>query len=191
MTAAVVIPVKSFLTAKVRLAPAMGEAARAELARAMATRVVSAASPLPVHVVCDDDEVAEWAASCGASVIWTPDRGLNGAVQDAVQQLAGAGVAHVTVAHADLPRAIDLRWPGRFAGITLVPDRHGDGTNVISLPAGCGFTFAYGPGSFARHLVEARRHRLPLRVARRADLAWDVDVPDDLLEPNPLEAAPA
>lgn len=191
MTAAVVIPVKSFLTAKVRLAPAMDEAARAELARAMATRVVAAASPLPVHVVCDDDDVAAWAEGCGAKVVWTPGRGLNGAVQDAVALLAGAGVAHVTVAHADLPRATDLRWPSRFVGITLVPDRHGDGTNVISLPTGCAFTFAYGPGSFARHLTEARRHPVPLRVAQRADLAWDVDVPADLLEPVPLETAPA
>lgn len=191
MTAAVVIPVKSFQTAKVRLAPAMGEAARAELARTMASRVVAAAAPLPVHVVCDDDEVASWAAACGATVIWTPGRGLNGAVQDAVAQLAGTGVGHVTVAHADLPRAADLRWPSRFAGVTLVPDRHGDGTNVISLPTACSFAFAYGPGSFARHVAEARRHPLPLRVARRADLAWDVDVPDDLLEPAPLEATPA
>lgn len=191
MTAAVVIPVKAFASAKVRLAPAMGERARAELARSMATQVVAAAAPLPVHVVCDDDEVAAWAKACGAAVIWTPGRGLNGAVQDAVGQLASAGVAHVTVAHADLPRATDLRWPSRFAGITLVPDRHGDGTNVISLPTGCGFTFAYGPGSFARHAAEALRHPLPLRVARRADLAWDVDVPDDLLEPIPLEATPA
>ena len=191
MTTAVVVPVKSFATAKVRLAPAMDEAARAELARQMATQVVAAAAPLPVHVVCDDDGVAAWAEACGAGVIWTPGLGLNGAVQDAVTRLAATGVAHVTVAHADLPRATDLRWPSRFPGITLIPDRHGDGTNVVSLPTACGFAFAYGPGSFARHITEARRHALPLRVARRADLAWDVDVPADLLEPLPLEAAPA
>jgi 2-phospho-L-lactate guanylyltransferase len=40
--------------------------------------------------------------------------------------------------------------------------------------------FAYGPGSFGRHVVEARRLGLPLRIARRPELQWDVDTPADL-----------
>src|SRR5690606_8669929 len=59
---AVLLPVKAFHLAKVRLAPALGPAARVDLARSMATTVVHAAAPLAVHVVCDDDRVSEWAA---------------------------------------------------------------------------------------------------------------------------------
>ena len=180
MTAAVLVPVKSFTSAKARLAPALGAADRAELARSMATTVVEAARPLPVHVACDDPVVAAWAESCGASVVWTPALGLNGAVAEALGRVAAGGADHITVAHADLPLVTDLRWPSRFAGITLVPDRHRDGTNVISLPAGCGFRVAYGPGSFTRHVVEARTCGVPLRVVWRDDVAWDIDVPADL-----------
>ena len=67
----------------------------------------------------------------------------------------------------------------------LVPDRHGTGTNVLSLPVGCGFKFAYGVGSFDRHLAEAERLSqaagLKVTVLEDENLAWDVDEPADLL----------
>jgi 2-phospho-L-lactate guanylyltransferase len=178
---AVLIPVKAFAEAKRRLAPAVEPAGRAALARAMATRVLSAAGPLPVAVVCDDKEVANWAREHGALVVWEPGRGLDGAVQSGVARLSAAGVRQVVVAHADLPLATDLTWITRFRGVTLVPDRRGDGTNVMCLPTGSGFTFSYGPGSFSRHRAEAIRLGLALRVVHEARLAWDVDVPSDLV----------
>src|SRR5439155_3251937 len=92
---AVLVPVKAFATAKLRLAPAMAAGERAALARTMADRVVAAASPLPVAVVCDDDEVAAWARERGAIVIHEPGRGLNGAVQEGVSWLAGEGARQV------------------------------------------------------------------------------------------------
>jgi 2-phospho-L-lactate guanylyltransferase len=184
--AAVLLPVKAFHEAKLRLAPALADADRAALARSMATTVVRAAGTLPVFVVCDDEGVAAWADGCGATVLWRPGLGLNGAVTDGVAGLAAAGVARVIVAHADLPHALDLSWlaDDRDGGVVLVPDRRDDGTNVASVPAGAGFRFAYGPGSFARHVAEVDRLGLPLRVAREPRLAWDVDLPDDLAVPS-------
>jgi 2-phospho-L-lactate guanylyltransferase len=178
---AVLVPVKAFSQAKRRLHLALSEPERAELARAMADRVVSAAHPLPVVVVCDDNEVAEWARARRALVVWEPGRGLNGAVEAGVDRLRAAGVTQVTVAHADLPRACDLAMVGEVPGITLVPDRYGNGTNVIALPADAGFQFSYGPGSFARHRAEAERLGLPTRVLDRPDLAWDIDEPGDVI----------
>ncbi|MGP0107322.1 MAG: 2-phospho-L-lactate guanylyltransferase [Acidimicrobiales bacterium] len=178
---AVLVPVKAFSQAKRRLHLALSEQERAELARAMADRVVSAAHPLPVVVVCDDNEVAEWARARRALVVWEPGRGLNGAVEAGVDRLRAAGVTQVTVAHADLPRASDLAMVGEAPGITLVPDRYGNGTNVIALPADAGFQFSYGPGSFARHRAEAERLGLPTRVLDRPDLAWDIDEPGDVI----------
>jgi 2-phospho-L-lactate guanylyltransferase len=177
---AVLVPVKAFSDAKVRLAGALPPQDRAVLARAMAERVVAAAAPLPVAVVCNDRDVATWARGLGALVIWEPGQGLNRAVEDGVRHLARLTVEHVIVAHADLPLAANLAWIGRFAGVTLVPDRREDGTNVIGLPTGTEFVFSYGPGSFARHMAEARRLGLPWRVVRAPLLAWDVDLPDDL-----------
>ena len=177
---AVLVPVKSFGDAKVRLAPALDARERAALARSMGECVIAAARPFPVAVVCDDAEVAAWARNKGAIVISEPGRGLNGAVEAGVAHLAAAGVLEVIVAHADLPLAESFEAVAGFAGVTLVPDRHDDGTNVIAMPASCGFHFSYGPGSFGRHAAEAKRLGLAVRVIHDPTLAWDVDVPADL-----------
>lgn len=181
----VVIPVKDFARAKVRLAPELDPAARAGLARRMATVVVGAAAPLPVCVVCDSPEVRSWAETVGARVIWTPGLGLNGAVQSATETLAAEGVEVVVVAHSDLPLAVDLAWVAATPGVTIVPDRHGSGTNVMSVPTTIGFRFAYGTDSFAAHRAEATRLRQQLRIVHDTRLGWDVDLPADLGVPLP------
>lgn len=180
---AVLVPVKAFHDAKARLAPALDPADRARLAREMATTVVRAAQALPVFVVCDDHAVEAWAHEVGAEVIWRPGLGLNGAVTDGVAALAAKGFDRVVVAHADLPHALDLVWTSEFDGVTLVPDRRDDGTNVAAVPSDAGFTFAYGPGSFRAHRAEAERLGLALRIVREPRLGWDVDVPADLADP--------
>ena len=184
--AAVLVPVKAFAAAKLRLAPALDAPAREALARSMATQVVRAAldASLPVRVACEDDTVSAWATSLGASVAWTPGLGLNGSVHAGVESLVADGFESVVVVHADLPHAAGLdRVLGGAEPVTIVPDRHDDGTNVLVLPAAAlpaGFTFAYGPGSFARHLAESARVGFEVRVLRLPELQWDVDTPDDL-----------
>ncbi len=183
MSGAVLVPVKDFRQAKRRLAGALGPEERARLARAMATAVIAAARPLPVFVVCDDDAVAAWATDAGAEVLWRPGLGLNRAVADGVAALREIGVARVLIAHSDLPLAGPLAGLLPFPGVTLVPDRRDDGTNVLCVPTEVEFRFAYGAGSFHQHCAEARRCGLAVRVVRDPRLGWDVDVPDDLDHP--------
>lgn len=178
---AVLIPIKRFDEAKLRLAPALGASDRAALARTMAECVLRAATPLPVTVVCGDPEVATWAEAAGVQVLWTAELGLNGAVTKGVAHLAAEGFGRVVVAHADLPFAT----PGSLGelpqeGVVLVPDRHEDGTNVASVPAAAGFPWSYGPGSFDRHRQAAIDLGFRPTVVWDRDLGWDVDTPADL-----------
>ena len=185
--AAVLVPVKAFAQAKQRLAEVLDTAARRALAMAMAETVLQAAGDLRAAVVCDDDEVRTWAESLGAEAIWTPDLGLNGAVEAGIGHLARRGTERVIVVHADLPLATDLAWLADTDGATLVPDRHLDGTNALCIPTDVGFTPAYGAGSFRAHRAEAARLGLVTRLVPDAALGWDVDVPDDLVVPAELE----
>jgi len=181
--AGVVVPIRSFADAKLRLASHLSEARRAELARTFATRVVEAAGSMPVTVVTSAPEVSEWAAARSLDVIADPGAGLDGAAAAGRARIAVLGMTRVVIAHADLPRAESLEplaHDGAAPIVTLVPCHRDDGTNVCSLPVDLRFRFSYGPGSFRRHCDEAARVGAELRVVRRDDLAFDVDVPADL-----------
>jgi 2-phospho-L-lactate guanylyltransferase len=177
---AVLVPVKAFGQAKRRMASTLSPTERRSLARQLAEGVLTGAAPLPVAVVCDDREVADWARERRALVVWEPGRGLNGAVEEGVRRLADLGVTRVTVAHADLPFAAGLGALSCHEGVLLVPDRHGDGTNVISVPSRCSFRFSYGPGSFERHRAQGEAAGLTVRVLEHPRWSVDLDWPADL-----------
>lgn len=179
----VLVPVKSFRLAKQRLAPIATPDERAALSRALAEGVLRAAGATPTFVVCDDPDVASWAEGRGATVLWRPGRGLNAAVTDGVAALADSGFEHVVVAHSDLPLAHDLAALAEPGTVTIVPDRHDDGTNVLALPTGAGFGFRYGARSSHAHRALALQLGLPVRVVHDARLALDLDTPDDLAHP--------
>lgn len=177
---AVLVPVKRFADAKDRLRSVLSQEERSALAESLATGVLRAADPLRVFVVCDDDEVARWAARLDASVIWSPQRGLNAAVSEGVARLAAEGFDWITIAHSDLPYPADLATLPEFEGVTIVPDRFDDGTNVLRIPSRSSFEFHYGRGSFAQHVKEANVRSLPVDVIRGTTLDFDVDDPADL-----------
>jgi 2-phospho-L-lactate guanylyltransferase len=179
---AVLIPVKAFNQAKGRLTPALTPSDRASLAQRMATHVVTAQGDTPVAIACDDEGVAEWARSLNARVIWCPGTDLNGAIDAGYRELATAGHTSIAIAHSDLPRAPALGPLLTWSGVTIVPDRHRAGTNVMVLPPGLDMRFGYGANSYPHHVTEAVRHRRGLRIVHDQDLGWDVDYPDDLDE---------
>ena len=84
------------------------------------------------------------------------------------------------VTHADLADPSEL--PGLFDrdGVVLVPDLALDGTNALVIPTASGFSFSYGPGSFARHLSESERLGEPIHIVRTRGLGLDLDTPADL-----------
>jgi 2-phospho-L-lactate guanylyltransferase len=186
----VLVPVKAFADAKARLAGVLSPAERQRFARWTAARVIAAAGEAPVFVVCDDHEVAEFARSHGAEVLWQPGVGLNAAVSLGVAALRELGVAQVVVAHGDLPLPGSLLDVSIAGAITLVPDAAGDGTNVVCVPTDLAFDFSYGAASFPRHLANALALRVPVAVRRDALLGIDIDIPSDLAHPRVQEVLP-
>ena len=179
--AVVAIPIRSFSDAKTRLSGVLSASDRRRLAEAMAERVVRAAHDLPVFIISDDVDVARWAGRLGVEVVAPGVTGLNASVTAAVGHL-GTDLppgGRIIIAHADLPRAHDLRVV-TGDGIAIAPDTERDGSNVLSLPAGTDFTFRYGPASFDAHCREATARGLEVAVINDESLALDVDDPADL-----------
>lgn len=198
----VLLPVKSFAAAKLRLGAVLDGDSRRVFAERLASHVVACAGPLPVAVVCDSPVVAQWAAGHGAEAIFTPALGLNGAVAAGVDRLRQLDAARVVIAHTDLPFAQSFTAVldafdqaatafGSTRVAVAVPDRHGDGTNVMCIPADADMTFHYGAGSAALHQAAAEAIGLHWVALAIPELAWDVDTPADLFAPDaPGDAAP-
>ncbi len=183
----VLVPLRSFLDPKTRLADVLTLPERADLARRLAGDVLDALDGWDVAVLTDDDDVIGWADRRDVTVARPGVAGLNAAVTAGAELAVDRRADVIAVVHADLamPDALPdvlaaATAPDRADGVTAVPDRHGDGTNVLVVPAGAGFRFGYGPGSFGRHRDEATRLGLAFVEVAHAELGWDVDTPGDL-----------
>jgi 2-phospho-L-lactate guanylyltransferase len=173
------IPVKAFGVAKARLSEQLSPAQRSLLGRSIAlnTALEATRTGAFVAVVTGSDAVAAWARDIPVDVVpESGENGLNGAAADVV---GAAGDRPWMILHADLPlvtsndllAAIDL-WQH---GTTVISPSHDGGTSLIM---GTGpFRFAFGPGSFHRHVKAAGTGAA---VIVRTGLALDLDTPRDL-----------
>jgi 2-phospho-L-lactate guanylyltransferase len=188
MTCWAVIPVKASPDSKSRLAAVLDAPSRAALVDAMLARVIEAA--------LDARNIARVALlgtprigpPDGITLLAEPGGGLNAAVASALDEAAAQGAGRVVFIHGDLPlviaRDLELLAAAPAGEIAIAPDRHGTGTNALSLPLpeARGFSFAFGPDSFARHNAEAERLGLRIEEIHSPGLAKDVDEPGDLAD---------
>jgi len=190
---AAVVPVRSLRGGKTRLAGALPPEAREALSRRMLQHVLeqTLASGVVgrVVVVSPDSEALAAVRSVHPSIVALPQPssrpGLNPALDLGREWANGEGAAAVVVLFADLPRlmAEEVRsLASELAPVALAPDRHGTGTNALLLRLDLGgraFAYAFGEGSAALHLREARRLGLDAVVHRSPGLSFDLDTADD------------
>ncbi len=182
----VLIPVKAFHQAKRRLDRVLTDAEREQLVRTMAAtrggRLCPAAGRRGVRRRRSGRLGRRPRAppSCGS-----PARGSTARCGRASSSWRPPAPDWVTVAHGDLPRARDLGTLAPFDGVTLVPDRRDDGTNVLRLPGGLRFPLRLRTGLVPRPPRRGHAPRPGRAVVRDPDLAYDVDWPADVAELGP------
>jgi 2-phospho-L-lactate/phosphoenolpyruvate guanylyltransferase len=190
----VLIPVRALEGAKSRLGEVLDAEERRELVARLLHGTIGAARATPgvtlVAVVSPDAEVLAMAADAGAAGIHQATSGLNPAIVEAREALAGTS-DRLLVLPGDLPgiraedvaavlRAGDEAATRGGAVVVVAPDRHGRGTNALLLEPPDVIDPAFGTDSRQAHA----------RLAAAAGAAWselpgvlelDVDTPDDLL----------
>ena len=190
MRTAAVLPVKSFGRAKQRLAAAVGQPDRGELAAAMLGDVLDALGAVDglgeLIVVTAEPRAAAAARGAGAHVVDDPvEAGQSDAAARGVAAAAARGAERVLLVPGDCP-TLDPAEVGALldgfagAGLVIVPDRHGSGTNGLLIEPADAIEPAFGPGSFARHAALGAAARVAVRVAQVPSLELDVDTPGDL-----------
>jgi 2-phospho-L-lactate guanylyltransferase len=203
------VPAKSFARAKSRLAERLGQAQRADFARAMLEHVLATLRACEaiggVLVVTDGDDVAEVASARGAAVVRDATQALRGAagpplgsiVDAALLDLRARGADAALVIMSDLPKLVpaevaEFAAKMATADVVVAPDLRGEGTNALGLRPPVRFPTAFGTrDSFARHLRLAQAAGLSLDIHRSRGLGFDVDELADLDELNaePLRQA--
>lgn len=174
-----VLPLRGFDSAKTRLAEELSPSARAGVAAAVAERVTRAclAAGWRVVVVSAAPDVIDWCRAHDLDTVTDPGGGLNQAASAAVAVMDEPWM----VIHGDLPLVTPADLDGvaeaiQGGSVVLAPSRDG-GTNVLGATGT--FPFAYGAGSYARHLAAAA-WRTPLTVVRTG-LAVELDTGTDLI----------
>jgi 2-phospho-L-lactate/phosphoenolpyruvate guanylyltransferase len=192
MSTIAILPVKSFGSAKQRLAPALGAGSRQALAQAMFSDVLASLRRVPgvdAVAVVTSDRVAE-AAALGERVEVLRDTemaGQSAAALIGIRYGQAHGFDRVLLVPGDTP----LLDPGEVAallrraldngvGAVIVPDRHGEGTNALLLTPPDAIEPSFGPGSCERHVAAARAAEVPFAVEQVPTLALDVDTGQDL-----------
>ena len=191
MRATAILPVKRFAAAKRRLGAAITEKERGELIVAMLHDVLTAISESRMIdrllVVTGEPEAAAIGAEYGAAQIADPScadhseaalLGMDAALAH------GAGCVALLPGDCPLldPRELDrvlTGVPERY--VTIVPDRHGTGTNGLVLAPPDAIRPAFGEGSCERHAGLARDAGIPFSVEPLESLALDLDTPADII----------
>ena len=88
------MPIKGFADAKARLESVLSKENRASLAEFTAGGLLEAALGVDTFVVCDNDDIAQWARQRGALVVRQTAPGLNAAVACGVETGEATAVAY-------------------------------------------------------------------------------------------------
>jgi 2-phospho-L-lactate/phosphoenolpyruvate guanylyltransferase len=210
MRTAAILPVKRFAAAKSRLGESVAEELRARLARAMVADVLQAlaqsASIERTIVVTCEPSLPETAREHGALVIAdSAEDGQSAAVLLGIERAQADGYERVLCIPGDCP-ALDpaeldallaaadahhhdegdtrpddaSRGEGTHREVTIIPDRHGGGTNGLLLSPPDAIAPSFGPDSRARHEALALTAGARYHVAHPASLLLDIDTGADL-----------
>lgn len=185
-----IVPVKSLVEGKSRLAGVLSAAERRRLNERLFAHVVETARGdgygERLLVVSGCEETRDFARTLGTTAIDEPaSGGLNGALAAARDHVLEQGGGNILVVSADLPLAtagelgqVREHASGDAAAV-ICRDRHGSGTNALYLTRPQGFRFAFGEGSAAAHQAEASRCGLTVAVVDIAGIGFDIDTPTD------------
>jgi 2-phospho-L-lactate guanylyltransferase len=195
--ATAIIPVKRFGQAKQRLLERLDRPQRAAIVKAMLEDVlvaVTSVDDIERVIMVTGEGRAERLALRHAQRVKTPievfqdpnDRGHSEAATLGIVRAKALGAEAVALLPGDCPlldaaelsEALERLAAGQ---VTVVPDRHGTGTNALLMAPADAIGPAFGEGSAERHRDRAERAGYVVAVEPLGSLGLDLDTPEDLI----------
>ena len=187
----VVVPVKQFHLAKQRLSTVLSDDERAYLAKMLLHDVLQSItnSPKVTHtvIVSRDPAAEEIAHAFGCEYLAEDKADLSLAVTQGAAFAKSRGATSFAMVPGDVPLVSAdeitrlINHAPRLSGFTIVPDRHGSGTNGMVVRPTNLMPFQFGEGSFQLHTEAAKALGVTVRELPLSGLSLDIDTPNDLL----------
>lgn len=186
-----IVPVKSLIRGKSRLAGVLSDEERAALNRDLLTRTLLCLKSISridqVLVISYDPEVLARARDLGATTVQEGKKtNINNALRRATVAAKAYNASRSIIIPADLPfikkdeLEIFLDQAGEPPEIIISSDRHSNGTNALYInPIGI-LEYNFGPWSFQKHVEQAEQKKINVKIKNMPSLTFDLDLPEDL-----------
>jgi 2-phospho-L-lactate guanylyltransferase len=179
--------VKSLAEAKGRLEPVCSPLERGALTLAMLEDVLDVTLALPgweTWVITPDETVLEIAITRGAHAIEEDRPPLWKAIRQVEEEAEARLVESLAVLLPDTPlltQAALTRALRTLGAVVVAPSADEGGTNLLVRRPPAVMAARFGPDSYRRHLQAAAEADVPTAVVDRPELAFDLDLPGDIL----------
>ena len=183
----VLIPVKRLSESKKRLSGVLGLDERRDLVIFMLSDILNTISSYTAYqtaLIGVDDDIKRLAEKFDVYFLPDPGGGLNQSLRYAIRRCLRIGAERVLILPADIPLLTesDLEGISRLSedhSVIVSPSKDG-GTNALMLNPPDVMEPLFGSRSFERHVREASRRRVPLRIYRSPTILMDIDSVEDL-----------
>jgi len=190
MSLCAIIPVKPLMRGKSRLSSILSVDDREILNRHLLKTLLESLLP---HAEIDHKIVISYdpAALSFArkfdvnTVLENHNTNINRALRRATMAAMAYGATKILILPADLPLVTSndikelILLDDNQSKMIIVPDRKMNGTNALFVnPIGT-IKYNFGEWSFKKHIEQAERKKLPVKIFNNEHIAFDLDVPDD------------
>ena len=186
-----IVPVKSLRRGKSRLSGVLSDEERSELNNDLLTKTLNCLKSIPridqTLVISYDPEVLAKAREFDAMTVQEGQKtNINNALRRATVAAKAYNATKIIIIPADLPfinkEEVEnfLAQEGNPPEIIISSDRHSEGTNALFInPIGI-LEYNFGPWSFRKHIEQAERKKIMVKIKNMESLTFDLDVPEDL-----------
>lgn len=186
-----IVPVKSLRRGKSRLAGVLTDEERSALNQDLLIKTLMCLKTIQkidqILVISYDPEALAKARELDVMTVQEGSKtNINNALRRATVAANAYNASKVLIIPADLP-FIDkgemesfLAQEGEPPEIIISSDRHSEGTNALFInPIGI-LEYNFGPWSFRKHIEQAERKKIKVKIKNMESLTFDLDVPEDL-----------
>jgi 2-phospho-L-lactate/phosphoenolpyruvate guanylyltransferase len=183
----IALPVKSLADAKGRLEPVLSPLERGALTLAMFEDVLDVTVEIAgweTWVISPDEAVLEIAMARGVHAIAEDSPPLAAAVRQLDEEAAGRLVDALAVLLPDTPLVTQAALTAALrtlGAVVVAPSMNESGTNLLVRRPPDAIAARFGRDSYRRHLQAAAEADLPAAVVEAPELAFDLDLPSDIL----------